>query len=150
MNEINEKLSEDIRYLFECDFFAEEFDPDGEEVHSDRAEDIKEQFDEQDILTCALTYFFNNCKDAKQIYNYCNLFFYYGFCDIKNEDALKFLGYIYYMVDFDKEPEMFDFVDMFSCKVVEQNKLASLYENPYYRPDKDKRILDAVEIWKNI
>lgn len=146
---LENELLEKINFLFECDFFSDDFDPDGEEIHSDANNDLIEKYDKKDILDCSLDYFYSHCKFVNDIINFCNLFFYYGYQDIDNPHAIEFLGYIFSVINYDDYPDTYDFIDSFACSVMEHNKLASLYNDPYYAPEKDERIIKAIEVWKN-
>lgn len=142
-------LLDKIDFLFGCDFFSDDFDPDGEEVHCDTNDELLESYDNKVILDCALEYFYERCKSVDEIINFCNLFFYYGYYEIDNPKALEFLGYIFAVINYDDYPDTYEFLDGFACSVMEHNKLASLYDDPYYAPEKDERIKKAVEAWKN-
>ena len=82
----NSTIKNETEYLFRCDFFSDEFDPDGEEEHLDRADNLLEAYPWKDIFNSWHDFLHANCKTPEEVINFCNLFFYYGhfYCPFHN------------------------------------------------------------------
>lgn len=143
-------IKEVTQYLFNCDFFDDEFDPEGNEIHLDKAQELQETFSWNDIVAEWHNYLYANCHTADEIINFANLFMYYGGTNEFNPEPYKFLGYLYAGVDlnvyWDRAGDLFDSI---SIDILGNQQLIDLREDPYYNPLKDPLILSEVEKWKN-
>lgn len=133
-------------YLFRCDFFSDEFDPEGKEEHLDKAYDLLEAYPWKDILTSWNAFLHTNCKTPEAVINFCNLFYYYGGTDQFIPEPYSFLGYIFSIVDWDQFWDTAgDFLDSFCISILEKAGEISLMKDPYYQPWKDPKLQQAVE-----
>lgn len=136
-------------YLFNCNFFAEDFDPEGKEEHLDCAEDLLSKYAWNDIYPVWNKYLRSKCKTAEEVINFCNLFSYYGGSDYYIPDAYDFLGYIYFMVDIEKNwDKAGDFLDGLCITILEKADEISLDREPYYQSWKDPKMLATIEKYK--
>ena len=142
---INSNITKSIRYLFDCDFFSENFDPEGNEEHQLYAEKLIVSNDWTSIFENILIYFIANCKTPKSVYNFCNLYTIYGFIDFPIANPYEFLGLIFFRADIYNNLEKYgDFFDSFSISILETNGIVNLFKDPYYNPFDDKYIINEV------
>jgi hypothetical protein len=137
------------KYLFNCDFFNDDFDPEGKEEHLDMAHELQEKYPWSDIIDEWHNYLYTNCRTAEDVINYANLFFYYEGADEYNPDPYKFIGYLYARVNMDTYWEQAgDLFDSIAIDILSNQQLINLAEDPYYNPLKDKNIIDEIARWK--
>ena len=142
-------LKETTSYLFNCDFFSDDFDPDGNEEHLECAENVLSTYAFNDIFAEWNRYLRENCKSPEDVINFCNLFSYYGGSDYYIPNAYDFVGYIYYMVDLDKYwDKAGDFLDGLCISILEKSGDVSLARDPYYQSWKDPKVIASVEKYK--
>lgn len=145
-----ESLYEITKYLFDCDYFSEDFDPEGYETHQDKAQELQSACPWKDIVAQWHNYLYTYCHTADEIINFANLFMYYGGTENFNPEPYKFLGYLYAGVDMDLYWEKAgDLFDSIAIDILSNQLLINLMDDPYYNPLKDKAILLEVEKWKN-
>lgn len=136
-------------YLFDCDFFSDDFDPEGKEDHLDKAQELQESFPWIDIINEWHNYLYSNCDTAESVINFANLFFYYEGADDYNPDPYKFIGYLYAKVDMDIYWEQAgDLFDSIAIDILSNQQLINISEDPYYNPLKDQNIINEIEKWK--
>ena len=139
-------ITKETNYLFDVDYFDDNFDPDGNEEHLARAEKMIDSYPWSDIFDSWNEYLHANCKTPEDIYNYCNLFIYYGGTDQFIPRPYEFLGYIYYMIDIDTYWDMAgELLDELSVSILERSGEISSWNDPYYQSWKDPKILKEVE-----
>ena len=146
---MTESIKNITLYLFDCDFFSDDFDPEGKEEHLEKAWELQRTFPWIDIIKEWHNYLYTNCHTAESVINFANLFFYYEGADDYNPEPYKFLGYLYARVDMDKYwHEAGDLFDSIAIDILSNQQLMSLFDNPYYDPLKDKKVLAEVTKWK--
>jgi len=143
---MEQTISSITKYLFDCDFFADDFDPEGQEEHLETAEKLLKDYPWNDIYKEWSRHLYEECKTPEAVINFANLYMYYDGADNFIPDPVSFIGYLYYMVDmneyWDKAGETFDSL---ACEIMTKAGLADLVKDPYYKPEKDPRIIDEVE-----
>lgn len=143
-------ITEETNYLFNVDFFSDSFDPEGNEEHLDRAEQLIDSHPWSDVFNSWNNYLHNNCKTPEEVINFCNLFVYYGGTEQFIPHPYEFLGYIYYMVDTEKYwDEAGELLDSLSVSVLEKAGEISSWNDPYYQSWKDPKIIAEVEKLKS-
>ena len=148
---MNSSISEITSFLFNTDFFDDAFDPEDNEIHLDKAQELFESFPWNDIITEWHNYLFNNCHSPEDVINYANLFFYYGGSEEYNPEPYKFLGYLYSHVDMESYWEKAgDLFDSIAINILQNQQLIDLNEDPYYDPLKDPKIIKEIANWKHI
>ena len=149
MTDIN-TIKNETEYLFKCDFLSDEFDPEGNEEHLDRANNLFEEYPWKDIFASWSAFLRTNCKTREEVINFCNLFYYYGGTDQFIPEPYSFLGYIFSIVDWDKNWETAgDFLDGFCISILEKVGEVSIVKDPYYQPWNDPKLQQAVDSYKN-
>lgn len=142
-------IKDTTSYLFNCDFFSDDFDPEGQEVHLDKAQELQEVFPWIDIINEWHNFLYDNCNTPESVINFANLFFYYGGADDYNSDPFKFIGYLYAKVDmniyWDQAGDLFDSI---AIDILSNQQLIDISENPYYNPLKDPQIISEIKKWK--
>lgn len=144
------ELKNTTRYLFECDYFADEFDANDSYEHYDRAQMLMKEYKWCEIFEEWFKYLLENCKTPKEVINFVNLFSYYGGQDQAIRDPYDFIGYIYYRVDmdqyWDEAGELFEGV---TITILENCGKINTVKNPYYSPDKDPELIASIQRWRN-
>lgn len=97
------ELLEGIDYLYQCDFHSDEFDPEGQEEHLDKAAEILEKYSFSDFYQASFEWMRNHCVTAEQYINFANLYFYYGGTDSYVDNPYPFLAYLYNGIDWDND-----------------------------------------------
>ena len=139
-------ILETTEYLFGCDFFADDFDPEGKEEHLDQVNELLEKYLWKDIFDAWSKYLYEKCETPEEVINFCNLFFYYGGQDQFIPDPYKFLGYIIYKVDLDKNWDLAgDIVDSIGVSILEKSGNLSLLNDPNYQLWNDPQIQKEVD-----
>ena len=134
-------------YLFNCDFFSDNFDPEGKEYHLDKAQELQESFPWVDIINEWHNYLYSNCNTPESVINFANLFFYYEGADNYNPEPYKFIGYLYSKVNMDIYWEQAgDLFDSIAIDILSNQQLINIAEDPYYNPLKDQKIIREREI----
>ena len=137
-------------YLFGCDFKSDRFDPEGEEKHLDKANELISTFLWSDIFEEWNDYLHNNCSTPESVINFCNLFYYYGGQDQFIPNPYEFLGYLYYVIDVDTYwNQAGNLLDSISISILEKSGEISLSSDPDYQPWNDPKLLKVIESYKN-
>ena len=144
-----DNIKETTSYLFNCNFFSDDFDPEGQEIHLNKAEELQELYPWSDIVAEWHNYLYSNCRTVQEVINFANLFFYYGGTNEYNPSPYKFLGYLYARVDIHTYWDIAgDLFDSIVIDILSNQQLIDLVQNPYYNPLEDERILEEVAKWK--
>lgn len=143
------KLAETTQYLFNCKFDDPDFDDESYE-HSDAAQVLIKEYGWPKVFDCWFTYLRENCPTEEDVINFANLFFYYGGTEHPIRDPYPFISYFYYRVDTKKYNDVAtDIFDSIVIPLLSNIGEVNLENNPRYVPEKDQKILAAVEKWKN-
>ena len=147
---MQDSIKDTTAYLFNCNFFDDDFDPDGKEVHLDRAQELQEAFPWNDIIMEWHSFLYTKCHTPEEIINFANLFFYYEGADGYNPEPYKFIAYMYAKVDMDIYWDSAgDLFDSIAIRILSYQQLINLKEDPYYDPLKDPKILKEISIWNS-
>lgn len=145
-----DNIKDTTSYLFSCDFFSDDFDPEGKEDHLNTALELQESFPWIDIIHEWHNYLYTKCTTAESVINFANLFFYYEGADEYNPDPYKFIGYLYAKVDMNKYwNQAGDLFDSIAIDILSNQQLINIAEDPYYNPIKDPKILKEIKIWNS-
>lgn len=90
-----------MEYLYNCDYTADDFDPDGRKDHLNRAIEVMKKYTDADFYTASFDWMKQNCKTSEQYTNFAHLFFYYGGINLRVADYYPFLSYLYNGIDWD-------------------------------------------------
>ncbi|MBR5667772.1 MAG: hypothetical protein IKW95_08805 [Lachnospiraceae bacterium] len=142
-------LSETTEYLFNCNFFDEAFDPDGNETHQELAEEVLDNNLWQEVFTSWNNYLRSNCTTPETVINFCNLFVYYGGTENPIRNPYDFLGYIFAKVNLDKYWDVAgELLDGIAIAILRRSGEISLTKNPCYQSWKDPKLIKAAEKYK--
>ena len=75
----NSDLKESIEYLFNRNYFSDDFAPEGNEEHQNFAEKLLENHSWEQVYAVVFAFITKNCTTAEEIYNAINLYFCYIF-----------------------------------------------------------------------
>ena len=140
-----EYLQEKTEYLLNCNFFDDNFDPEGREDHLACAEELFCSYPFTEIFSEWNNYLRKKCLTAKDVINCCNLLSYYGIQDYPIPDAYDFVGYIYFMVDINKYWDIAgDFLDGFCTSILEKAGEVSLMNDPSYQSWNDPKVIAVI------
>lgn len=145
-----EKIIKTTAYLFGCRHDDPAFDADDSYEHSDAAQNLIDEYGWKTVFPYWFDYLQQHCPKESDVINYAHLFFYYGGTDLPLRDPYPFVSYFYYRVDTKKYGgEATDIFDSIAIPLLSNIGAVSLELNPDYAPEKDPKILEAVENWKN-
>ena len=145
--EIN--LKEAINKIFDCDYDAEDYNPEGEMY--DFAQKILEEYPWEEIFQCAVIYFKGHSSNLDQVLNFINLYVSNNFIDRQIPKPYEFAALIASKVDFEADWDKgADRIDNFLVFMLDKMGTVSLYVDPYYQLEDDPQFLAALsEIKKN-
>lgn len=92
-------IERETEYLFNADWFSDDFDPEDNEEHMDRAYKLQYEYSWEEIYPIWKGYLYKNCKTFKELVNYANLYYYYGGTDHIISDPYEFCSYFMYRYD---------------------------------------------------
>lgn len=85
--------------------------------------------------------------------NFAHLYWESWWWNYPIKEPYRFMGYFYYRIGMDVEEydSDQDILDSLSCSILPRSgyKQADLYENPYYIPERDPLMIQAVEEYIN-
>ncbi len=147
-NAIVPELQRTIDYLFSCDYFSDEFDPDGEEEHREQAEKVLTEYSFAEFYHASFEWMKNNCKKPEQYINFANLYFYYGGSDFCIDNPYPFLAWLYNGIDWENDKQNADEAyDIFWSVAVELLRNAEIYRGytDEYDPFTDKKLQEEIK-----
>ena len=140
------KFKKDIEYLFDCDYFSDDFDPAGNEVHKKYARKLVLENNWKEIFESIKEYVVEKVKTEDQIINFVSHYMGYGFTRKVIDYPYQFVAYFYKHFDVDKNWENGgERIDDFATSILENSGCIDLVKNPYYDTAKDKKLLDEIE-----
>lgn len=146
----NERIIKITEYLFSCRHDDPAFDADDSYEHSDAAQALIDEHGWKEVFPYWFDYLQKRCPREEDVINFANLFFYYGGSDQPLRDPYPFISYFYYRVDTSKYGgEATDIFDSIAIPLLSNIGAVSLENDPDYVPEKDHRILSAVNCWKD-
>ena len=136
-------LEEAISKIFDCDFDADDYDPDGEMY--DYAQHILEQFPWEEIFQCTVAYFKRHSSNLDQVLNFIDLYVGNDFIDRPIAKPYEFAALIASKVDFEADWDKgADRIDDFLVYMLDGKGAISLYADPYYKLDDDPKFVAAL------
>lgn len=147
--EQNKDIIEKTSFLFDCRHDDPSFDANDSYEHSDVADNLIETYGWDTVFPYWFHFLRENCPTPEDVINFANLFFYYGGTDYPLRDPYSFVSYFYYRVDTKKYgAEATDILDSIAIPILSRIGDVSLERTPDYVPEKDPRILAAIEKWR--
>ncbi len=136
------------RYLFDCDFSDDGFDPEEHEEHQWAAQNLQKNHLWKDIIKAWQEYLYTQCQTADEVINFANLFFYYDGPNNFIPEPYKFIGYLYAKVNMDEYwDEAGDLFDSIAIDILGYQQLINLEDEPCYNPLKDTLIQKEIKKW---
>ena len=91
------------------------------------------------------------CKTPESVVNFSNLYYLYNWHEYAVPDPYSFLAYIYYIIDFDRIKYNADILDTIVSGMLPASgyEYGSLFTNNWYTPEKDPRLIEAVNQLRN-
>lgn len=143
-------IEEYTKYLLNCCFTDDNFDPEGHEDHLKVSWELFEDYPWEKIYPVWIQHLHTECLTPADVINFVNLYIYYEAADLKIPNPLDFVSYLYYRVDMDKYwDEAGELFDGLTIRIFSNHCLINMMEDPYYMPTKDERILNRVNAFKN-
>ncbi len=147
---MNENINKITQYVFDCDFFSDDFDPEGNEAHLDKANELMESHSWNTIFPVWNNYLHTQCQNPEDVINFVNLYMYYGACEQCIPDPYDFVGYIFYKVDIRKYWDIAgDTIDSVANAVLQNSGKISLMKDPYYRAWEDPKVLEVIDNYRS-
>lgn len=105
------------------------------------------------VFHAAFEYLKENCRTPESIMNFAHLYWESWWWNHPIKEPYRFMGYFYYGIGMDVEEydSDQDILDSLSCSILIKSgyKQADLYEDPYYIPERDPLMIQAVEEYIN-
>ena len=98
-----DELMRSVDYLYNCDFFSDEFDPEDHEEHLHKAAEIMQMYTYTDFHQASFKWMRSHCASPEQYINFANLYFYYGGADFYVDNPYPFLAYLYNGIDWERD-----------------------------------------------
>ncbi|WP_405379837.1 hypothetical protein [Phascolarctobacterium sp.] len=147
-----EKLQITTNYLFNRDY-AEETTEEQDEALQQTAKEQIAAYGWEATFKSWYRYLLNNCQTPEEAINFAHLFWCYGGAEgLLPNNPYQFLGYLYYCIHMDTETyDDMDILDSLAITILPKAgyQNADLYKNPYYVPENDTKLLEAVESWRS-
>ena len=144
-----ESLQTDMKYLFECNYFDDGFDPEGNEEHQNFAETVLAEYNWEEIYNWFFLHLITNCVSAETVFNALNLYWCYCFDEYPVRNPYELIGYILARIDLNSNWDEYGvFIDSFANEVLQKTGNLDLVKDPYYQCWKDPVVLKAVDEWK--
>ncbi len=134
-----------IEQLYNCDFFSDDFDPDGHEDHLELVSKVMDEYSFKDFYYASFDWLRRNCKTPEQYINFANLYYYYGGSDFFVDNPYPFLAYLYNGIDWENDVENAEIADnVFESIAVNMLQHAEIYHGyaDEYDPFKDKKMTE--------
>lgn len=139
-------IDETTQYLFGRSY--------NDDITDDQEDELLDLVDEQisnygwkDTFDSWNKYLTGVCISPEAVINFANLFWWYGGQDHPIPNPYMFLGYFYYRINFKSDVyDKADVLDSITRNVLSKAgyREADLVNNPYYMPEKDPKIIEAV------
>ncbi len=92
-------IEKETTYLFDADWYADDFDANDSYEHYNRAMALLEAYPWEEVYPVWKAYAYTKCKTFRELINYCNLYYYYGGIDYVIPDPYEFCSYFMYRFD---------------------------------------------------
>lgn len=147
---INQDLEKIIKTLFEVSF--NELDNEDEEEQLEiLSEKAINDYGWDKFFEVANKYLRTNCKTPEAVVNFANLYFLYDLHNFPIKDPYSFLAYFYYIIDFERSKYDADILDTIVSGILPASgyKYGSLFDNTWYTPETDEKLIEAVNKLKS-
>ena len=145
-------LKEKIKHLFQRQW-DEELSEEEENLLYDEADNLVAEYEWVDVFNEAFDFLKTSSNTPEDAINFALLYWDYGWYEYPISEPHKFLGYLYYRIDFDTARYDFaDILDSLSTTILKNAGFseADLVLNTQYMPENDPKIIEAAEKYKNL
>ncbi len=140
----NIQLEEAIARIFDCNWDADDYNPEGEMY--DYAQKILEEFPWEEVFQGTIAYFKGHSSNLDQVLNFIDLYVGNNYIDQPIANPYEFAALIASKVDFDADWERgADRIENFLTCMLDGKGAISLYDDPYYQLLKDPKFLVALD-----
>lgn len=94
-----EHIKQETKYIFDADWFSDDYDPEGNEEHYDRAMKLQLEYPWEEVYLVWRDYIYENGTSFKELVNLANLCFSYGIQDHVIPDPYEFCSFFMYRWD---------------------------------------------------
>lgn len=148
----HEDLNQKLNVFFNRDWSVELSEQE-EEKMEELAAGLVKDFGWDTVFHAAFEYLKENCRTPESIMNFAHLYWESWWWNHPIKEPYRFMGYFYYRIGMDVEEydSDQDILDSLSCSILTKSgyKQADLYEDPYYIPERDPLMIQAVEEYVN-
>ena len=147
---LNHELNEEIEFLYNR-YWDEELSEDEQYKLEDFAEKVTEKYNWAKVHHAAYNYLCTNCTSPESVINFAHLYWVYGWYKYPLSKPYEFLAYFYFQIDMNTvKYDKMNILDSLATSILPKSGYAEadLYNNPYYCPETDPLLLDAVEAYK--
>ena len=143
----NKELYKKIKYLFDRYWDDDLSDADQDKLEQ-YADDLVEKFGWSEVYNATVDYLHTECVTPDSVINFASNYWTYGWYENPIPDPHRFLGYLYYRVNYETERyDVMDILDSLATTILPKAGFpeANLVLNTQYMPENDPKIRDAVE-----
>ena len=140
---MNDTLEQAITKIFDCDYDADDYDPEGPMY--EYAQQILQTYPWEEVFQCSVEYFKAHGANLNAILNFVDLYIGNNFVDHPIKKPYEFAALIANNVDFDADwNKGADRIENFLTFMLDGQGAISLYDDPYYQLLKDPKFLSAL------
>lgn len=141
---ITKNIKTDINKLLSYNFFSDDFEPEDEAY--DYAEELVDYYSVDEIIQEFKLFIESNCNSKDDLINVINLAWIYGFHELKIKDSIDLVAFLCFKSNIMNNKDEIDYtLDSFIISILENNRIASLYKDPYYDYLDDERIKNRIK-----
>lgn len=126
---------------------------DAEEMQIDEmAAKLIEQNGWLTVYSALTAYLLTSCLTPEQAIDVVHIFWELGWCERPIADPYRFLGYLYYRIEFNSARyDKMDMMDTLTTTILLKAGYlyADMYRNPDYTPETDANLIEAVNKWRS-
>ncbi len=148
---MHKDIDEITKYLFDR-AYSDNLTDDQEDEILDQVDQQISDFGWKETYSSWMKYLVNTCDTSDSVINFANLFWWYGGQDHPITDPYRFLGYLFYRTGFNLENNSnANILDSLATYILPKAgyREADLVHNPYYTPENDPQIHEAVDSYKS-
>ena len=146
----NDTLTDKIKYLFDRSW-DEESTEEQEDALQATADELVVSYGWDAVFSAVENYLHEYCLTPESVVNFANNYWGYYWADKPIANPHRFLGYLYYRVDFEAAKyDGADILDSLATTLLPKAgyKEADLWFNPRYMPESDPKIIAAANTFK--
>lgn len=133
-------------------YWDDDISEDEETQIEEMAAALVEQNDWHAVYSALTAFLLVNCVTPEQAINTAHIFWELGWCEQPIVDPYRFLGYLYYRIDFNSaQHDKMDMMDTLTTAILLKAgyTYADMYINSDYTPETDAKLIEAVNNWRS-